>query len=597
MKTNYFIFTFLFLAVFCFSAIALSQQPKVQTPAKPAAPNVKIKYDTERQFFYIANADNGKLIKALPYKEVEDFSEGMAQVTAESGVGFINTKGVEVVPPTGKYKFVEDFSGGMAVVGTTNEDGERKTAGFINKTGAVIIPMIYQDAHSFSENMAAVKKNGKWGFINKSGTMVISPVYEKAAKFKYGLAPVTKKITVDNQPVEKCGYIDKTGKTIIPFKYAEAGIFHNTNPDVYEAIVEDDLDVWLINKKGEEYIDFYGFDEEKYKRIIDLQWVDEDLNLLYITAFDKSYNEKKGIYHCTGLVFLAKPEYREIVQVKDPVTNERYFYAENAYGGRGFIKSLSETIPALYDYIDFRDTLIYAVSKMKVENNKIVSGKYSLFNKYLEQLTKYSPNDSYDQILGFSEGLSGVQRNGKYGFINKKGEEVIALEYEGAGTFFGGLAPVVKEGKVGAINMRNEVLIPFEYNYLTNFSEGVAVYVKDSLWGIIDAKGKRITEPVFENMGTFSEGFAPYQKNKKIGYVNAKGEVVIQPVFDNAYAFSDSVAVVEKNQKFGFIDKKGNEIIPCKYDYSDGFLNGLSVVKEGEKYFLIDKKGKVIKSY
>lgn len=597
MKSKFFKTALLLCAFNCF-AFGQTAPAKPQTTTQKPAPNVIIKYDTERQYYYIANADNGNIIKILPYQKVTDFKEGMALITTESGVGFINTKGIEVVPPNGKYKFAEDFSGGLAVVGTTNEAGERKTAGFINKTGAVVIPLTYQDAKSFSENLAAIKKGDKWGFIDKKGTLIIPFSFTNARKFKYGLAAVCKKTTSNDQTYEFWGYIDKTGKTAISFKFSSAGEFHNTNPDIYEAIVENDDEMYLIDKKGNEtdFIDY--LDPKKFLFITTLQWVSEDDNLLYVGAFDRSLRKTTwGVYHSTGMFFISEPEYKDIQVVYEPATNNKFFLVESNWGWKGLIKHKSDYIPAIYDIIQFNDTVVYAACDVKVENKQIISAKYSLFDLKMNRITKYKYNESYDLLTGFFEGLAKVKRNGKFGFINKKGEEIIPLEYDETGLFSNGIAAVVKSGKTGAINKKNELIIPIEYQALGTFINGFASYWQNGLVGIIDITGKKITEPIFENMGQFSQGLAPVVKDKKIGYVNTKGDFVIQPIYDDGFALTDSLAQVAKDKKYGFIDLKGNEVIPFKYDYSDGFKNGMTVVMEGDKYFLIDKKGKVIKKY
>ena len=48
----------------------------------------------------------------------------------------------------------------------------------------------------------------------------------------------------------------------------------------------------------------------------------------------------------------------------------------------------------------------------------------------------------------FSEGLAAVRKNGYYGFIDQKGDFVIKPEYELATGFLNGLAAVYKNGKV-----------------------------------------------------------------------------------------------------------------------------------------------------
>jgi hypothetical protein len=58
----------------------------------------------------------------------------------------------------------------------------------------------------------------------------------------------------------------------------------------------------------------------------------------------------------------------------------------------------------------------------------------------------------YDDAGTFREGLAVVQKNGKYGYINREGVEVVPCVYDGAWGFSEGLARVRKNGKWGYIN-------------------------------------------------------------------------------------------------------------------------------------------------
>ena len=84
--------------------------------------------------------------------------------------------------------------------------------GFIDKTGRMVIPAVYDDATAFSEGLVAVTVNGKTGFIDKTGKMVIPAVYdagdlkyEDAYYFENGTAAVCQDgewITIDRQGKE-----------------------------------------------------------------------------------------------------------------------------------------------------------------------------------------------------------------------------------------------------------------------------------------------------------------------------------------------------------------------------------------------------------
>ena len=60
------------------------------------------------------------------------------------------------------------------------------------KTRVKDIPFIYDDALTFSEGLAPVKKDGKWGCVDKTGKEVVPPIYDGARGGEDGLAAVKK---------------------------------------------------------------------------------------------------------------------------------------------------------------------------------------------------------------------------------------------------------------------------------------------------------------------------------------------------------------------------------------------------------------------
>ena len=58
-------------------------------------------------------------------------------------------------------------------------------------------------------------------------------------------------------------------------------------------------------------------------------------------------------------------------------------------------------------------------------------------------------------VSGFSEGLCGVKKDGKWGFIDKTGKEVVPVGlYDDVGSFNDGLCKVGKDEKYGFINRK-----------------------------------------------------------------------------------------------------------------------------------------------
>ena len=79
----------------------------------------------------------------------------------------------------------------------------------------------WKEIREYDEGLAGVKDaDGKWGFIDKTGKLVIPCQWKKTLFFSEGLAGVQD----DN---EKWGFIDKTGKVVLPFVWSNVQWFRN----------------------------------------------------------------------------------------------------------------------------------------------------------------------------------------------------------------------------------------------------------------------------------------------------------------------------------------------------------------------------------
>ena len=121
--------------------------------------------------------------------------------------GFIDKKG-KLVIDLKDYSNKSYFSEGLAVVSKRYKSNEKY--GYIDNKGNVVIPLEFDSAEDFSEELACVKKDEKYGYIDKSGNICIDFKYKIARWFCNGLAY----INTDNE----YGYIDKEGNLIIDDK-------------------------------------------------------------------------------------------------------------------------------------------------------------------------------------------------------------------------------------------------------------------------------------------------------------------------------------------------------------------------------------------
>ena len=208
--------------------------------------------------------------------------------------------------------------------------------------------------------------------------------------------------------------------------------------------------------------------------------------------------------------------------------------------------------------------------------------------------------------FGEGEGLFIVSKNGYFGFINNRGEEVIPckLNYIYCSVFNEGLAIVRgKNYKYGAINKKGEVVVPCKYDNINGFNEGVALVEINYKYGFINNKGKEIVPCTYDVAQDFQEGLALVIKNRKCGFINSQGKLVVPLIYDYANDFHDGLAVVGKNDNYGIINKNGDEVMPCSLylnshynflfsDFNNGVASFYTSYPE-KKSGIVNSKGEV----
>ena len=184
----------------------------------------------------------------------------------------------------------------------------------------------------------------------------------------------------------------------------------------------------------------------------------------------------------------------------------------------------------------------------------------------------------YDQLEPFSDGMAAVGKNGKWGYINHKGEEVIPCQFDSE----------AEEGEGGELNFGKSYCVSHR------FSEGVAVVRLNEKWGVINKKGNVIVEyGRYEYIDDCHDGLLYVHSDNKSFFLNTKGDVAIDASeYGSALPFSDGFCRVCKNDKFGYIDTNGVLVIPCQYSSARSFSEGKAIVNFSDGgYTCIDKQG------
>ncbi len=98
----------------------------------------------------------------------------------------------------------------------------------------------------------------------------------------------------------------------------------------------------------------------------------------------------------------------------------------------------------------------------------------------------------YDDIQPSLAGWSKIEKNGLWGYIDNKGNEVINPIYNAVGIFSEGLVKVKKGGKWGYLNQRGVLVIPISYKDANDFKNGKALVKTSSGQFYIDKLGNRV---------------------------------------------------------------------------------------------------------
>ena len=164
-----------------------------------------------REWGYIDS--RGVWIVPPQFADAGPFLDGRALVRRQPGGEpvFIDRRGAVRIRG---YDECDSFSGGLARV----RKGE--LWGFIDTAGVEVVPPRFEEARPFSEGLAAVMQEGLWGFVDSSGALVIEPAWPDSRDFAEGTAPVFQEH--ESGEGGAWGYIDRVGGFVIPPAYSEA---------------------------------------------------------------------------------------------------------------------------------------------------------------------------------------------------------------------------------------------------------------------------------------------------------------------------------------------------------------------------------------
>lgn len=389
-------------------------------------------------------------------KEVFLCTYDINEETGEYKTKAINSKNEEILTGYDKIEAIDNIDKNENVwyednVLRVQKDGKY---GLIDLNGKELLPTEYDEIIGLNgiENSILIKKDDKYGLVNDTGSVIIEPNYKEIKNL--GETYREGYITIDEN--DKYGVIGATKMKLLDNKYDNIEQVYLS--DYY--LVTENGERKVINSSGETILNS-GFDQISSKT--------ED-GFIYVS---------QGLYgeiNTTGEVQI-EPTYQDLKQVKKGVyiakNNDRY----------GLIDNEGNTmIPFDYTLITYNKDAKLFIADDANYNTTIINENYE--SKITGILSEINTTKSYIRMRVDDE----------YKYYDLSCQEKTNIEVLEDNTLF--LSK--KDGKYGFVDKKGNVVVDYIYDDATEQNEyGFVAVKKDGKWGAIDKDGKVVVEPIY----------------------------------------------------------------------------------------------------
>lgn len=428
---------------------------------------------------------------------IEPFQNGVLTIYAGSFTpGEVNWNEVKygLVDKTGKlvapteYGWIERCSDDGSII--AYKDG---VTYFIDQNGQVLGLTMYNVQNISSEGLYLADDwswpdhtdNRKYGFIDQTGRLVIPLEYDEARNFSGGLAAVRKN--------DKWGFVDKTGTVVIPLEYDDVSDF------------KDGLAVVCKNNSWD-LLDNTG------KAVLSLGSSYQSVGLFTEgMAVVYGWNGKYGAINRSGQLVVPL-DYDILNAFSDGLSCAGKISGVDVYGDPtykfGFLDTSGRTvIPLEYDIVA-----------------DPTSDQAPFYGNYSESAF-------FKGMAGVGKSESGENNDYMWGFIDKTNKVVIPLEYNSIERSFDSdtVWLLNRDYKASVMDLSGNLLIPLDYNFM---------------W----------RSPKYGDSGVFFDDIAAVSKNGKWGYMDRSGKILLPLEYDEVSYASGGMGVVRQGSRYGIVD-------------------------------------------
>lgn len=542
---------------------------------------------------YILDLMKGKITE-LPYKlfesvSVDETTDWFYTMTSNGKYGIVNHK-LEVVVPIiydkigyirNKKYFEVTLDGKMGVLDTK---------------GNLIIPFEYEKIDCLSKiEYAHIKSKRKFGYYNiETGTETFFTFADD-----YPDIYPEKGFVVSKK--NKYGFLDWTGNALgLPPETCEQKLKKKKIPTPIcpftevKNFCEGFAAVQIGDKWG--YIDTQG-------------------NLIHPITLTDAYDFKNGHAYVKGgkgLYINTKGEYDgyidcgPIICSRTPRGEHGYIYSKKEGNKVGWVDYAGkEIIPCIYDSTDRYRSYI----SLEDENQYIIvclNKKYGIFNLKGKVILELE----HDRVYKL-DSLWCSCINNKMALFAEDGRRLTPHKYDNLSDFMGNILKVEADGKFGFINKEGQEVVPIIYDNVEISSQGnyVILSLKENSC-MVSSDGKEICQLKYDTIDAINEevGLAKVYRNNYYGFIDTKGNEVIPLKYCYAENFIKEYAKVKSSigfdsNQYGLINAKGEEVVPLQYNWVGDFVNvdlGIIMVQDEKNvgiYDLFNRKELIAPKY
>ncbi len=310
-------------------------------------------------------------------------------------------------------------------------------------------------------------------------------------------------------------------------------------------------------------------------------------------------DDKVGIINRTGK-FVVSPVYNNISDYSDGLAI--------AYDGKANVV-LDEGGNALskkYSYIGSYNTN-RAVYSIAADNGEWLSG-------YLDEKGKPVTKAAFQQASDFEGDRAVVKTvSGQYALIDSSGNIAKTFDYSFVGRISDGMMRYqpLDSTKFGFLDKRGNEVIPPSFFEAEDFNGGYAIVnISEDFGsrkvGLIDKKGNFVITPQYNDVLLLGEGMAAVGvpndsenifAGSRFALADTNGVILTDFIFKSINPFKDGVTSVQDDYRTFFIDRSGRKVdkLPSAEGYgSMEKLNGLIYAAIDKRPYYMDEQGAVI---